>query len=530
MVSPLAAAALFAALGFYSRSFLSRAGPAAAALITTTLLGAALAAALPAALFLFRRPAKSGPAASSPRGLFSDKAARSRYGPFPGMAAASCCGLLAGLWAGAGLAPLSPGLPVEKIVSLSGTLLEDPRSFQKGTEDPEDRRGMAVLELKESGAVLPGTGTARASARGRVLVFFPGGTMPRLREFGRGAEIFVEGRFLDWEGNEDGQSGGKNAGASVPRFRAVSVHVVRGAPGPERLRTGVRGFVLEQLERKSWGGLAAALLLGTREDLDGDLALAYRDAGLSHILALSGMHLAFLSAMLAALFKKPFGKKGAAAAGLCFIVLYVFLVGPQPSLVRAAIMYVMGSCMVLAGKIRQPLTLLAAAFLLQLLRDPASAAAVSFILSYLALGGILVLTGSLETIVKKEVPPSLAGGLAASLGAFCATAPVVVLFFGILRPVGIAGGFLVVPLTGIFMALSLGALGCGNIPFLGGFLDHAPAFVEFLLGKIVAFFALAPGLRILPPAACIGFPLTGIAVLFLAGRTKRYRSYLAPFP
>jgi competence protein ComEC len=504
-------------------------------LIITALLGTALAAALPAVLFLVRRCTKSGPAASSRYSLFPGKpAAPSRSGPFPGMAAVSCFGLLAGLWAGTGLAPLSPGLPVEKILSLSGTLLEDPRSFQEGTKDPEDRRGMAVLELKESGAVLPGTGTVRASARGRVTVFFPGGTMPRLKEFGRGAEIFVEGRFLDLEGNEGrkaGQSDGKNAGASaVPRFRAVSVHVVRGAPGPERLRTAVRGFVLERLERKSWGGLAAALLLGTREDLDGDLALAYRDAGLSHILALSGMHLAFLSAMLAALFKKPLGKKGAAAAGLCFIVLYVFLVGPQPSLVRAAIMYVMGSCMVLAGKFRQPITLLAAAFLLQLLWDPASAATVSFILSYLALGGILVLTGSLETIVKKEVPPSLAGGLATSLGAFCATAPVVVLFFGILRPVGIAGGFLVVPLTGIFMALALGALGCGNIPFLGNFFDYAPAFVEFLLGKAVAFFALAPGLRILPPAACIGFPLAGIAALFLAGRTKRYRSYLAPFP
>jgi competence protein ComEC len=451
------------------------------------------------------------------------------------MAAVSCCGLLAGLWAGTGIAPLSPGLRVEKIVSLSGTLLEDPRSFQK-EPDPEERRGMAVLELKESGAVLSGTGTVRASARGRVPVFFPGGTMPRLKEFGRGAEIFVEGRFLDQEGDDGRNSGGRNSGgrnvpgaSGGPRFRAVSVHVVRGAPGPERLRTAVRGFILERLERKSWGGLAAALLLGTREDLDGDLALAYRNAGLSHILALSGMHLAFLSALLAALFKKPLGKKGAVMAGLCFIVVYVFLVGPQPSLVRAGIMYVMGSCMVLAGKIRQPLTLLAGAFLVQLLWDPLSAGTLSFILSYLALGGILVLTGSLETVLKGSVPPSLSGALAASLGAFCATAPVVVLFFGILRPVGVAGGLLVVPLTGIFMALALGALGGGNIPFLGNFLDHAPAFVEFLLAKTVAFFAMAPGLGILPGAS-IGFPLAGIAVLFLAGRIKRYRSYLAPFP
>jgi competence protein ComEC len=527
MVSPLIIAALAAALGFYAPRFflpaaavLTAAVLTAVALTTVVLTAAALALAFLACCFT--------------RGAFFP-----RYVRFPGKAAACCCGLFIGIWAGTGMTAPALGLPQEHIISLSGKLLEDPRSFGDGTDDPENRRGMAVLELKKSGAVLPGTGTVHSSARGRALVFFPGGTMPRLTEFGRGAEIFVEGRFLD--GAPDGNAGGRNAGGqktggqnaggalAVPRFRAVSVHVVQAAPVPEQLRTALRGAALKRLERKDWGGLAAALLLGTRENLDGDLALAYRDAGLSHILALSGMHLAFLSALLVALLKKPLGKKGALMAGLCFIGFYVFLVGPQPSLIRSAIMYVLGSCMVLTGTAREPLTLLGAAFLVQLLWDPSSAMTVSFILSYLALGGILVLSGSLGTLMKTGVPPAPANGLAASLGAFLATAPAVVLFFGILRPVGIAGGFLAVPLSTFFMALALGEMGLGNIPLLGNFLDQILSFVQFLLGKTVAFFALAPGIRMLLPAACAGFPLAGAAVLFLAGRQKRYRSYLAPF-
>jgi competence protein ComEC len=285
--------------------------------------------------------------------------------------------------------------------------------------------------------------------------------------------------------------------------------------------------MLQRLGEKSWGGLAAALLLGSRENLEGDLARAYRDAGLSHILALSGMHLAFLSGLLTLALKKPLGKRGALTAGLGFIFLYVLLVGPQPSLVRSVIMYALGSCLVLSGTVRQPLALLGAAFLIQLLADPPSALSISFILSYLALGGILILGGPLESLFRGSLPPPAAAGLAASLGAFIATAPAVTAFFGVLRPLGIIAGFIAVPLSSGFMALSIpGAL---NLPLADFPLDRLLDLWYLVLKRTMVFFsqlpACRPGLRELWGFSAVVFA----GILVVARKMARWRTYLAPF-
>jgi len=479
-------------------------------------------------------------------------ARRSRFfrhpGPaFPFFIPALCIGIFCGLWQVSRLPRFSPGVPAEKIVSLKGTLLDDPRSLSSFTVPDlraETERGMALMELRETMAKLPG-GKVRASARGKAQVFFPAGTMPRLKSFGRGAELYIEGKFLlDDAENGSGQSNTANRSnianqsspasqanpaAAVPRFRAASVHVIKAAPAAEQLRTAVRTSILNRLKPKSWGGLAAALLLGTRENLEGSLALSFRNAGLSHILALSGMHLAFLSGLLAFALKRPLGKKGAILAGLAFIVLYVFLVGPQPSLIRAAIMYVLGSCLVLSGITGQPWCILGAAFLVQTLWEPESAYSISFILSYTALGGLLLLSGKIAGILRGTLPGSLANGLGASVGAFLASAPVTAAFFGILRPAGIIAGLVAAPLSGIFMTLSLTWLAAEKIPLLGMILDRLLDTLQSFLQWSVSLFARLPGISLAFPAVLTGALLITAGLFILAIRQKQYRNYLAPF-
>jgi len=442
---------------------------------------------------------------------------------------AATFGIITGLWSVSRIQRFAPGVPVEKIHSLRGILLDDPRSlssFAVPDLSPETERGMALMKLRESGAKLPG-GDARASARGKALVFFPAGTMPRLRGFGRGATLYVEGSFAP--DNAANDAAGSAGWAAVPRFRAVSVHVVKAAPALEQMRSTVRLSVLNKLPAKSWGGLAAALLLGTRENLEDGLALSFRKAGLSHVLAISGMHLAFLSGLLAFILRRPLGKKGAVWAGLVFIVLYVFLVGPQPSLVRAAIMYVLGSFLILSGTAGNPLALLGAAFLVQISWEPSSAYSVSFILSYLALGGLLVLSGKTAKLLKGAIPDSLANGLGASIGAFLATAPITAAFFGILYPVGIVAGLVAAPLSSAFMALSIAWLAVAKVPLLGTILDWLLKFLQSLLQWSVSLFARLPGFSAPAIAVCVATFFVIAAALVLAERLERYRSYLAPF-
>jgi len=446
-------------------------------------------------------------------------------------------GIAVGLWSVSRIQPFAPGVPVEKIHSLRGILLDDPRSlssFSVPDVSPETERGMALMELRETEAKLPG-GDARASARGNALVFFPAGTMPRLRGFGRGAELYVEGSFAPDDtannavANNTANTADSSGWAVVPRFRAVSVHVVKTAPVLEQLRSTVRLSVLNRLNTKSWGGLSAALLLGTRENLEGNLAVSFRKAGLSHVLAISGMHLAFLSGLLAFALRRPLGKKGAIWAGLVFIVLYVFLVGPQPSLVRAVIMYVFGSFLILSGTTGNPLALLGAAFLVQISWEPSSAYSVSFILSYLALGGLLVLCEKTAKLLKGNIPDSLSNGLGASIGAFLATAPITAAFFGILYPAGIFAGLVAAPLSSAFMALSIAWLALANIPLLGTLLDWLLKLLQILLQWSVSLFARLPGFSASTITVCLVTIAVIAVVVVLAERLERYRSYLASF-
>jgi competence protein ComEC len=243
------------------------------------------------------------------------------------------------------------------------------------------------------------------------------------------------------------------------------------------------------------------------------------------------MHLAVVSSIIAFFLRKPLGKKAAALLGAFFIVLYVLLVGPQPSLVRAALMYLLGALAVLGALPRRPLLLLAQAFLLQILTDPASGRAVSFILSYLALAGILIQGETIGELFRGKVPPVLAQGLAASLGAFIATGAVTAAFFGKLYPVGIVAGLLIVPLTTLFMILSLGILVIDLIlPLLTGPLSAFLSLLYGILEQVVSLASRAPAFPVSSPLPAL--LLSGAAAVFLFLLKNHYlarRQRLVPF-
>jgi competence protein ComEC len=216
------------------------------------------------------------------------------------------------------------------------------------------------------------------------------------------------------------------------------------------------------------------------------------------------MHLAVLSSAIAFLLRRSLGLKASVAAGAVFILLYVFLVGPQPSLLRAAVMYLTGAFAVLCGFKREPLSLLHLAFLIQILLWPESGQSLSFILSYLALWGILRAGPLFQGLFRGKIPESLLSPLSASLGAFLATGAVTAAFFGVLRPVGIVAGLLIVPVTTVFMIGSLIWLVSGFVlapAALPGLLSSVPgrlsagilSFLYRVLERIVSLASRAPG-------------------------------------
>jgi competence protein ComEC len=429
--------------------------------------------------------------------------------------AAFALGLVLGLGSG-GAVPreIRLGLPAEDITGISGILLDDPRTLAGG-------RGMGALSLRTAA----GRGGIRSSAGGEITVFFPGETAPRLKEFGRKSLVYVEGLMIS------GEAGTRFSGGENRLFRASSVHIVKPSPALEQFRTGLRMEIGRRFGAGDWGGLALALLFGIRDNLDTGLAGLYQKAGCSHILALSGMHLAIISSLIAFCLKKPLGLRAAAVAGAVFIVFYVFLVGSQPSLNRAVLMYLLGTLAVLGALPKNPRPLLGLAFLLQIILWPASGLSISFILSYLALAGIFALGEALHEIFRGKIPELVLQPLAASVGAFLATAGVTAFFFGALRPIGIPAGLVIVPLTSLFMAASMCWLALDLIfPPLALFLGRGLALLYQLMDLLVSLAARLPGISVPRPMLAVWFSLgVSARIIWLGNRSGLFRRRIPSF-
>jgi competence protein ComEC len=243
------------------------------------------------------------------------------------------------------------------------------------------------------------------------------------------------------------------------------------------------------------------------------------------------MHLALLSAIIAFFLKRLLGLKPAMIVGAVFIVFYVWLAGSQASLVRSAIMYFLGAACLWGFLKRDALNLLCLAFIIQLIFQREAGASISFILSYLSLGGILTLGEALHDCFRGRVPEIIGAGLSASIGAFIVTATTVSFFFGVLQPVGIIAGLIIVPLASLFMILALGILIIVNIiPVLFNPLNEVLTLVYRLIEYTVLFAGKIPGLAVPNPWPVLVVSIVLAALIyFVQNKDAALRSTIAPF-
>jgi len=395
------------------------------------------------------------------------------------------------------------GLPENKITGIEGVLTEDPRIISGG-------KAIVTVTLRKCAA----GNSLRASGRGEIAVFISAENVERLKQFGRGTVVFVEGSLRS---NEKGNWS----------LSAKSLHVVKQPPPIERMRTNIRLNLIKRFSGKQWGGLALALLLGIKDNLDTELAVMYRNSGLSYILALSGMHLAILAALITFLLKKPLGLKASAICGAAIILLYCFLVGSMPSLNRAAMMYLLGVLTVLGALPKKPLSILSLSFIIQIIATPSAGNSISFILSYLALIGILIIGKDLYSLFAGKAPDFLLQPLAMSCGAFLATAGVCGSAFGVLAPVGIITGLVMVPLTTVFM---IGSIIWLVLDFLSlSVLLNPPLSVLYKLMEVIASVSgKVPGIS--TGALSMLILSLALSLLIVAFEYRRRLSLLKPEP
>ncbi len=246
------------------------------------------------------------------------------------------------------------------------------------------------------------------------------------------------------------------------------------------------------------GGLLLALLSGSKEYTDKTLSDGFKDAGLSHILALSGMHLNLFGGLAFFFGTKITRRNLADLIQLSAVVFFVWFAGASPSLFRAMLSALIVYINSLLRMNRfKGLTVLSLTFIIHLLIYPHHLKTPAFMLSYGALAGIMSIGQIIKFSMGRLFLPEISSRLSESLGAQIFTAPLTLKIFGKFMPAGVAATLFAGPLTNIFLYTGLsGTILCLIMPFLSGAFNVIMNCIYNIILKCVLLFSKIPAVTV----------------------------------
>jgi competence protein ComEC len=329
-------------------------------------------------------------------------------------------------------APRGPALEVDRVVEAAGRIGAGARRYPDGGSSLP----LHAATIRAGGAVATGVPQLRLDLK------------PGIEPPPPGARVRVRGALAR-------SPGFANERAIPPgpwRLRVKSasfVAIERPPPRVDRaiaaLRRGARGlFERPGVAERPGIRVARSFVLGEAEALPEHWRRALRRTGLAHLIAVSGFNVSLVAALAAgvgaALPRRS--RLGLAAAA---VSLYVVLVGPAPSVLRAGAMGLLALAGLALERAPRALQTLAVAAVGLLALEPALIEEPGFRLSVAATAGLLTLAPRWAARREGSWPRPLALAVAAALGAQAAALPWSVATFGEISPLAPLWNLLATP-------------------------------------------------------------------------------------
>ncbi len=143
------------------------------------------------------------------------------------------------------------------------------------------------------------------------------------------------------------------------------------------------------------------LLLGDVSKIEEDIQENFRTSSIIHILAVSGMHVSYIIIGIHFLFSKILGKKATNILSIIFLLIYMFITGFSPSIVRAVIMGIIGVLSKLIYRRTDIYTSMAISLFIILFYNPFLIVNIGLQLSYLGTIGIIVFQKNVFNFIKR---------------------------------------------------------------------------------------------------------------------------------
>lgn len=235
---------------------------------------------------------------------------------------------------------------------------------------------------------------------------------------------------------------------------------VRIAEESDKIKERFSAFVEKNIPDEKSAAIAKALLVGEKGALPRSVKQEFREAGVAHTLALSGLHVGIVWSFLSLLFfflnTSLRGRKIRVFVISALIFAYAFATGLSNSVVRAAIMLSLWQFNHFFGRKNSGLNSIIAAAFLILLINPASLSSISFQLSFAAvLGiaimypvineGIIFLSDTLPSRFPKKMIVYPLQMMGVSIACQLFTLPIVMYYFGAASQYFLLSNLVVIP-------------------------------------------------------------------------------------
>lgn len=306
--------------------------------------------------------------------------------------------------------------------------------------------------------------------------------------------------------------------------RIVVDDVIGWSPGGpvSRLANGLRRTLMRGAEvlphdlKPLFGGF----VLGDTRGQDPLMADDFREAGLTHLLVVSGSNVAFVLVVAAPILLR-LGLRPRLIATVALLFFFAVLTRMEPSVLRATVMAGMTATATTIGRPQSAVRLVAAAVVLLLLVDPLLVHSFGFALSVAACAGIVVLAGPIGEVIPG--PRRLAHAMGVTIGAQLGVSPVLLQLTRAIPVVTVMANLLCGPVAGFVMGWGMiGGLLAGIGPRWFGELIHFPTTVGlWWISAVARWSAAAPlGHLGMSGLAILGVGLAVVVMLKRHGRPR----------
>lgn len=292
---------------------------------------------------------------------------------------------------------------------------------------------------------------------GRLLVYLKGAG-----EYPIGADLSLSGTIYPLEEpTNPGQFNSRlyYAGQGISytvygeQAEIVAVHPAPVRRGLQRFREKV-GEIYDTVLEDPDNGILKAMVLGEKTDLDEEMKTLYQRNGISHLMAISGLHVSLLGMGLYRLLKRCTGSGlFSGVIAMIFLCAYGWMTGASLSTLRAVIMCVLAILADLIGRTYDLLSTLGAAALALMLTNPLSARQSAFLLSFGAVLGIALISPVWKLYERSS--RGLFSPACTGISVSMLTFPVLLMSFFEYPLYSILLNLVVVPLMSVLMACGL---------------------------------------------------------------------------